>query len=131
MLRQVLKFGAVGGIVFVVDGGILTVLHAVTDWGALWPRVISFPVALSVTWYLNRIWTFSDRKSGRKAAEYTRYAIVQGSGIAVNFGVYAACLWAWPNIMQPRPILALAIASAVAMFVNYFGARLWVFMDRA
>ena len=130
MWKQILRFGTVGGIGFLVDGGLLTLLHAITDWGALWPRAISFPVALSATWYLNRVWTFADEKSDRKAQEYGRYAMVQIVGNLINLAVYATCLWTWPTIMQPYPIIALAVASAVAMIFNYVGARFWVFMGR-
>ena len=58
-LGQFITFCIVGGIGFLVDAGILGLL--VHGFGAdpLLSRLLSFPCAMTVTWYLNRRVTFS------------------------------------------------------------------------
>lgn len=120
------RFAVTGGIGFLVDGAVLTALAAATSMGPLWPRLISFPVALLATWYLNRVWTFR-RRDQKPLGQSARYVLVQCCGAALNLAIYAAVIALGPPLLARVPILALAIASGVAMVVNYLGARRWVF----
>jgi putative flippase GtrA len=56
--REAFRFGAIGGIGFVIDGGILTALHSVWGVGLIPARLVSFSVAVTATWALNRRYTF-------------------------------------------------------------------------
>jgi putative flippase GtrA len=127
-LHEALRFGIVGAVGFAVDGGVLTLLVTLGGWGPITSRAISFPVAVVATWLLNRTFTFrSTARTGAAAAqEYLRYFGVQLTGALVNVLVYAALVLHWPALGEV-PILPLAIASAVAMVVNFAGARLLVF----
>ena len=54
MLREVLRFGAVGTLGFVVDGTILTLLLKIGQ-PVVVSRCASFAAAVTVTWLLNRV----------------------------------------------------------------------------
>ena len=58
---RLLRFGAVGAVGFIVDGGLLYGLVASGLLGSLTARVVSFPTAVLTTWMLNRRFTFHDR----------------------------------------------------------------------
>lgn len=125
--RQILRYGLVGGIGFVTDAG---VLYALTSAGAGFyrARLASFAVALTVTWALNRHWTFGRRGRDGLARSYAGYLAVQLGGALANFLVYAGVL----RLIPPTPahaVLALACGSAVGLVVNFTGARL-VFAPR-
>jgi len=90
---------------------------------------VSFSVAVTVTWYLNRRYVFSARKTLDRRSEYGRYLAVQITGMAINFLVYSLCI-ASSAIMDQWPVLALAVGSAVALFFNFAGARLFVFFGK-
>jgi len=120
------EFVVVGGIGFVVDALILSTLIHGFDVGPLIARVFSFSGAVTVTWLLNRIWTFSRTMTAHKGSEYTRYIIVQTCGWMINFSVYAICI-ATSAIMLAYPVLALAVGSIVAATFNFLGARHFVF----
>ena len=120
-------FLVVGGIGFIVDATILAVLIHGYGWGDYTARVVSFSVAVTVTWYLNRRYVFSARKTLDRRSEYGRYLAVQLTGMAINFLVYSLCI-ASSEIMDQWPVLALAVGSAVALFFNFAGARLFVFL---
>lgn len=120
-LRQALRYGVVGGLGFVVDGALLYGLVAWT----LDPyvaRVLSFAVALTVTWALNRSWTFGQRGRAGAGRSYIGYLVVQIGGALTNFVVYASVL----GLLEPTPahaVLALACGSAIGLIVNFTGAR--------
>lgn len=125
--RQILRYGMVGGVGFVADAG---VLYALTAGGTDFylARLASFAVALTVTWALNRRWTFGHRGRAGLAKSYAGYLAVQLGGAAANFLVYAGVLRLIPAT-PVNAVLALACGSAVGLVVNFTGARL-VFAPR-
>ena len=121
-----LAFCVVGGIGFAVDAGALTALVHGAGLGPYAARVASFALAVSVTWALNRRWTFASATPGSKAAEYGRYFGVQAAGALINLAVYAACIEA-AAAFRAYPTVALAVGSAVALLFNYAAAGRLVF----
>ena len=89
-------------------------------------RLLSFSVAVLVTFALNHRWTFAGAGSDGIAAAVIAYLGVQGVAFAVNFGIYAGWIL-WVAAPWNRPLLGLAIASMIGLIVNYAGSRFVVF----
>ena len=122
-----LPFLVVGGIGFAVDAAALIVLTHGVGLDAYLARALSFAVAVSATYALNRCWSFRAKAaSTRRGAEYVRYIAVQLGGVAINFACFAICIEASP-VFATWPVLALAVGSIIAMVWNYAGARLFTF----
>jgi putative flippase GtrA len=123
---EVLRFGVVGSVGFLVDAGVLYLLVSLGI-GPLAARCVSFPTALAATWLLNSRWTFAAyRDEASRTRQAAGYVAVQLVGIAVNYAVYALSL----NLTGRTSIgsvAALAIASAVGLLVNFTGSRMFVF----
>ncbi len=120
--HQAGRFIIVGAIGFVVDGGILTLLHSLYDFSLLHARLMSFAAAVTVTWYLNRHHTFGADKDERAFQEWGRYAVVNSIGALLNLGIFLWLVYQF-RILADWPILPLAMASAVALVVNFFASR--------
>jgi len=116
----------VGGIGFVIDAGILSLLVHGLGLDPLLSRLLSFPSAMTATWYLNRRVTFSHAISNNPGQEWFRYALVSMSGNLVNFLVYVACI-RMSQTMYSYPQAALAIAAIVALVFNYLGLSRYAF----
>ncbi len=116
----------VGGIGFVIDAGILSLLVHGFGVDPLLSRLVSFPSAMTATWYLNRRVTFSHAVSNNPGQEWFRYALVSVAGNLINFIVYVACLRG-SHILYTYPEAALAIASIVALAFNYLGSSRYAF----
>jgi len=123
-LLRVTRFAVVGGLGFVVDAGVLTVLVNGFHWGYYLARLVSFPVALTVTWYVNRTWVFEATQRAHR--EYWSYFAVQTVGALINFGVYFSSIEAAPQLGR-APVIPLAIGSVVAMSFNYLASSRLVF----
>lgn len=122
-----LPFLVVGGIGFSVDAASLLLLTHVAGLDPYLSRVLSFAVAVTATYVLNRSWSFRERASGqRRGREYVRYVVVQLVGVGINFACFAACIETMA-LFATYPVLALAVGSIVAMAWNYAGARLFTF----
>ena len=119
-------FLLVGGVGFLVDAGILATLVHGYDWGDYSARLVSFPVAVIITWLLNRRFAFSSGATTRRGREYTRYLAVQTCGSLINFMVYSACIATIP-IMDQWPVLALAVGVMVQIPFNFIGMQKFVF----
>jgi putative flippase GtrA len=123
-LSRLFRFGLVGCVGFVVDGGLLQGLVASGACGPIVARAISFPTAVLTTWHLNRRITFQDR--GPVLRSLLRYVLVSSAGTTVNFAVYSALVLTVPA-MAARPLVPFAIASVLATALNYAGARYFAF----
>jgi putative flippase GtrA len=123
---SVVRFAIVGAIGFAIDGGVMQLLTATTGTSPLIARAFSFPLALSVTWVLNRAWTFPTGRVRALLSQYRRYLGVQIAGFIINYALFAALVQSG-GIWQQQPLLALVIGGFVSMITTYALSRLLVF----
>jgi putative flippase GtrA len=124
---RLVYFVTAGATGFCVDGLVLSALVNVFAWSPYLARVLSYSIAITATWYLNRHLTFRDRSAARRVgAEYLRYVAVQIVGAAVNYGTFAAIV-ALFELASRWPIIALVAASLIAMVVTYVGMQRFAF----
>lgn len=121
-----LRFALVGAVGFVVDAGVLQALISLAGWGPVEARAVALPTAIFATWLLNRTITFPESHGGPIVASLMRYAAVSAVGATVNFIVYSVLVFA-SQAMAALPIVPLAIASIVALVVNYLGSKHFAF----
>lgn len=121
LMGQIIRFGAVGGVGFVVDGSLLAVLvgSGVDPYLA---RALSFPVAVVVTWLLNRNWTFRDSRDASRKGQFRRYLGVQIVGSLTNYLIYSIFITFF-GTAAIMVFWGFAIGSAVGSALNFAGAR--------
>ena len=119
-----------GAFGYVVDA---SVTYALNKWLGVDPYLARFPafgIATVLNFSLNRWLTFSHSTAPVLEA-FVRYVMVCALGMAVNYAAYASALTLWGTLGLPASpgILPLFVAfgSGVAMFVTYFGFRIFAF----
>ena len=125
IVRQLTRFLLVGGIGFLIDGGLLFL----QIWMGVDPylaRLISFPVAVVSTWRLNRRWTFPEADQASPSLQFNRYFGVQMIGALCNYAVYASVLGA-NRETAGAAAMGFVLGSAIGLIVNFLGARVFVF----
>jgi putative flippase GtrA len=125
MLGQFLRFGVVGTIGFLVDTAVLYGALAV-GFGLYGGRAISYLVAASTTWALNRAWTFRGQGEGPALRQWAVFLLVNLVGFACNYGTYAA-LVATVSFVAQHPVLGVAAGSIAGLTGNFLLSRRFVF----
>jgi putative flippase GtrA len=119
------------GLGFVMSGGLATVTDAtvlslLTQIGHLDPfsaRLAAIACAMVVAFFAHRRWSFAV-STPATLAEFGKFVSVAATASAINYAVYAGILLLR---FTTQPLLALLIATAVAMGVTYVGLRFGVF----
>jgi putative flippase GtrA len=122
---ELARFAVVGAVGFAVDAAVLQLLVSAASWSPFAARAVSFPVALTVTFLLNRAWTFRGLRMSMARA-YGAYGAIQVVGALINLFVFSACVLVAPPLYE-RPVIALGIGAAVSLLFNFFATRSVVF----
>ena len=124
-VAQFLRFGTVGLGGFVIDTAIVYALRGTL--GLYGAGLMSYVVAASANWALNRAWTFRGRGEGPAHRQWARFLGVCLVGFVLNRGTYAA-LVTWVPLCASQPVFAVAAGSVAGMFVNFALSRRVVFI---
>ncbi len=135
LVREGMKFLAVGGLGYVVDVGLFNVLRYVGGEGPLYDRpisakVVSTVVATLVTYAGNRFWTFRHRRRTGYAREYALFFVLNAVGLAISVG----CLALSHYVLDLRSPLADNISANIvglglAALFRFWSYRRWVFPE--
>jgi putative flippase GtrA len=119
---QLMRFGIVGGVGFVVNVAVYTLfVHSVgLDYRAA--NVVAWLVAVVNNFLLNRHWTF-DARDGRAHAQAIRFLLVSLVAEAVSLLLLTALVEGAGIAKVP----AQALAVAASMPLNFLGNKLWSF----
>lgn len=116
-------FVASGALAFATDAVALLLLTGFAGVDPFSARLVAIGLATIVAYFAHRRLTFKVAEAPT-LAQFAKFASV-GAGVSVlNYLIYAGLLLAFATI---TPLLALAIASAIAMVASYLGYRYGVF----
>lgn len=134
LAAQLLKFGVVGGVGFVVDIAVfnLLLLHPVSGIPA-WPvaaKTVSTIAAITVNWVGNRMWTFREHRRADTVREGVEFLIAS----LVGSGVSLVCLAFSHYVLQLTTtvddnVSANLIGLILGSLVRFAAYRWWVFAD--
>ena len=152
-ITRFLKFSVVGTIGFVIDFGLFNLLAGTLGMGSIPASGISFVVAVTNNFILNRYWTYPDSRSKRISQQAIQFAIVSVLGVGIRFLIFfffedmmirigATFLQQLPGTLLPQiPVinaitavrlgqnLTLSLAVVVVLFWNFFVNRIWTYSD--
>jgi putative flippase GtrA len=128
LVREVIKFGLVGAVAFVVDIGLFNVLRFAGGEGVLYDRpltakVVSVTVATFVAWLGNRYWTFRRRRRAAAAHELVLFVVFNVAGMLIAL----ACLGFSHYVLDLRSPLADNISANGVGLVLGTLFRFWAY----
>jgi putative flippase GtrA len=133
-VRYALKFGVVGLLGYVVDAGIFNLLrlgvfgegHALQ--GPIGAKIVSSAVAILVTWFGNRYWTFREHRRENfllELVEFTAIAVA-GLGISLAFLYVSHFVLGFDNLVADN-ISANVVGLFFATTFRFLMYRYWVY----
>lgn len=124
LVLEFLRFAVVGTVSFVVTTAMVYALRGVL--GPALAGIPSYLAAATVSWALNRTWTFKGKGGGPLLAQWARFLVASGPGLLVNTLTYEALVLS-STFVSAHPILATAGGAVVGLFVNFAMMRQVVF----
>jgi putative flippase GtrA len=128
--RSLLRFACVGGVGFCVDVIALFLIGLFLPYPIA--RGVSFWIAASGNWWLNRNYTFINAKTSyrqttkEKYRQWLAFLGVSCIGFLPSWLCYVLLLehTVWAQIM---PVIAIVPGVLIGMFSNYLLSKYWVF----
>lgn len=128
MKLELFFFSFVGITGFITDAA---VVFSLTSIGAndILAQAIAFSISVTVTWLLNRKFTFAQHASPNWLRELVHYVAANSVGAAVNNGLYVVLILTMA-IFSREPVLAVAVGSLAGLVFNFTASRTLVFRSR-
>ena len=123
---QLVRFGIVGGVGFVVNLAVYTLCVHTLGIDYHVAAVLAWLVAVVNNFVLNRHWTF-DARGDRARFQAVRFFVV--SLVALGFSLLLLTLLVETAGVAKIPAQALAVAASMPL--NFLGNKLWSFRARA
>lgn len=123
LFGQIFRFVVVGTIGFVLNAAMVEILARAC--GPLYAQLIAFPAVATVTWYLNRRYTFG-ASNKPITHEWMSYILANTLGWVANNGVYVL-LVLHVALAFRHPSIAVAAGSLAGMVFNFSISRVAVF----
>ena len=134
LVRELSKFGTVGGIAFAIDLAIFNVLLQ-TGFESLIAKTISTVIATTVAFAGNRFWTWRHREHTNMARQYTTFFLLNGVGLGIGLACLAISHYGlgsiWPEFQTPLAdnISGQFVGTAVGTLFRFWSYRRFVFGD--
>lgn len=135
---EVVRFGVVGGVSYLVDVGLSNVLvygvgsaDGPLSRQPLVGRAIAFVVAMAFAWAGNLLWTYGERRSGSALTSAVRYVAVNVVSLLIVL-LPTGVTWYLLGLRDPLSynVATNVVGFALATAFRFWAYRTWVFPDR-
>ncbi len=127
LYREVMKFGAVGGVGVLVNLGVFNLTRHFTDLPVVRCSIIAIVVAIACNYLGFRYFTYRDRDKSGRGRELKLFIVFSLIGLVIESGVlYAATYgFGWDSPLQSNVFKFVGIG--VATLFRFWSYRTWVF----
>jgi putative flippase GtrA len=136
LVRELSKFGVVGGISFMIDLAIFNVLlRSGTE--TLVAKTISTVIATTVAFLGNRFWTWRHREHQHVGKQYGMFFFLNAVGLGIGLACLAISHYGlgqiWPALRSQLAdnISGQLVGTAVGTLFRFWSYRRFVFRDTA
>lgn len=127
LIREVAKFGAVGGAGLLVNLAVFNLVRHFTEVPVVRASVLATVVAIAFNYAGFRHFTYRDRDKSRQTRELTLFLLFSAVGLVIENGVlYTATYgFGWDSPLHSNAFKFLGIG--VATLFRFWSYRSWVF----
>ena len=121
LIEQIMKFGVVGVIAFIIDYGLLMLLSQVFGVDPLLSAAISFTVSVVFNYLASMRFVFTHKEGMSKTREFVIFVILSVIGLGIN----EVCIWAGLQLLGSDALM-VTVSKLFATFV----VMIWNFVTR-
>ncbi|MBE6847139.1 MAG: GtrA family protein [Ruminococcus sp.] len=116
---QLLRYGFVGGLAFLVDFGTLALLHHGLDMNLYLATALAFCAGLCANYLLSKWAVFQQKAKQGKLVEFITYGVI---GV-IGLGLTELLIWLLSDRLDIAPLLAKGIAAVLVLLWNFLARR--------
>ena len=121
--KEFFKFAIVGGVGTLVNILILYLLTEMVGVYYLFSAIISFLVAMTTNFILNKVWTFKENLKLKIGKKYLQFGLVSTLALLVNLFF----LYFFTEIFGIYYLISQVLAIGFALVINFLGNKVWTF----
>lgn len=126
--REMIKFGVVGALAFIIDiGGANLLWHTVLEDKVTTAKILSGIAATLFAWMGNRLWTFRHRRSREPLQEVLLFFAVNAVALAIAAGVLALSHYGLGFQTRLADNIATIIGIGIGTIFRFVAYRYFVF----
>ena len=135
LMEQILKFGVVGFLCFLIDFGITTGLANIFGVHYLISKFLGFVVSAVINYILSIKFVFTQKKEMDKSKEFTVFLILSAIGLVINEVVMYLCIDviydnsnSLKSVLTREFIISVSsiLATGVVMVYNFISRKLFL-----
>lgn len=123
LIAQIMKFGVVGVIAFVIDYGVMVFLTEVFGLNPVVSATISFIVSVIFNYIASMRYVFSHKEDMSRSREFVIFIVLSVIGLIIN----DALMWAGTELVSIDYRIVKIFATAVVMVWNFITRK--IFLD--
>ena len=123
LIAQIMKFGVVGFLAFIIDYGLLAFLTEVFYVNYLASATISFTVSVVFNYMASMRYVFTHKEGLSRRREFIIFIVLSVIGLGIN----NACLWAGVELLNIHYLITKIGATAIVMVWNFVTRK--IFLD--
>lgn len=125
LISQVLKFGVVGGLAFLIDYAVLIILTELVGINYLISSGVSFCVSVVFNYILSIVWVFDVEKNmGKKKVAQNFFVFIVLS--VIGLVLTEILMWTGTDILGIHYLLTKIGATAIVMIYNFVSRKIFL-----
>lgn len=122
LFNQILKFGVVGGIAFVIDYITLIVCKEIFNINVLLSAAIAFTVSVIFNYILSIKWVFDVNKEKDSRKNFIIFIIFS----IIGLGLTELIMWFGTDIIKINYLIVKIIATGIVMIFNFITRKVFL-----
>lgn len=122
LIEQIMKFGVVGVIAFVIDFGVMVFLTEVFGIDPVISATVSFIISVVFNYAASMRYVFSHREGMSRTREFAIFVVLSAIGLGIN----DLLIWAGTDLASFDYRLVKIFATAVVMVWNFVTRKIFL-----
>lgn len=122
LIEQIMKFGVVGVIAFIIDFGVMVFLTEVFGIDPVISATVSFIISVIFNYAASMRYVFSHREGMSRSREFIIFVVLSAIGLGIN----DMLIWAGTDLASFDYRLVKIFATAVVMVWNFVTRKIFL-----